>query len=350
MNVLIIGANGFVGSNLADRLLDMGHHVWGTVRNKNNSKIKHKNFTLVEADLLKPLPEIRNIKFEAAYFLAHGMKEDSHSFEYNEVKSAAHFTEWWKSMGGDKVIYLGGLGDSTNDLSPHLRSRQMTGKILSLGSNCLEFRASIILGGESLSYEMVRAISERLPFRPELKLLKTKCQPLALSDLMDYLIAGLDMEVKGHQIVEIGGHELVTYGELLDRYAELEKLKRKVIKFPDVETFVFTKLVDYIVPEYSNIGKKLIESLSHETVIRDNTAKIVFPNVVPKSLNESLKEARLESHNDYDPLWDRDFLKKLLSDKILTQAGLFSPEALQHFEKFLKLREIVTSITTRKEK
>jgi hypothetical protein len=96
-------------------------------------------------------------------------------------------------------------------------------------------------------------------------------------------------------------------------------------------------ILDYVVPEYSNIGKKLVESLAHETIVQDASAKEVFPHIHPKTLDDSLKEARAESKNDYHPLWDRDFLKKLLSDKILTQAGLFSPEVLQHFEKVLKL-------------
>ncbi len=350
MNVLIVGANGFVGTNLTQKLLGMGHQVWGLVRNKEKVKIQHENFHIIEADLLGELPDLGETAFDVAYYLAHGMKIEGGDFEYFEVKAATHFAGWWSKLSGQKVIYLGGLGPSEDDLSAHLRSRQMVGKILALGSSCLEFRASIILGGESLSYEMIRALSERLPFRPELRLLKMKCQPLALSDLMDYLIAGLDLNVKGHQVLEIGGTEALSYGELLDRYAELEKLKRKTIKLPDVDSVVFTKLLDYVVPEYSNIGKKLVESLAHETIVQDASAKEVFPHIHPKTLDDSLKEARAESKNDYHPLWDRDFLKKLLSDKILTQAGLFSPEVLQHFEKVLKLKELVSSITTRKEK
>lgn len=350
MNVLIIGANGFVGSHLTEKLLDLGHHVWGVVRDKKNSKINHPHFHLVEGDLLKEMPNLGETAFDVAYYLAHGMKAESALFEYYEVKAATAFAGWWRKLSGQKVIYLGGLGPSEDDLSPHLRSRQMTGKILALGSSCLEFRASIILGGDSLSYEMIRAISERLPFRPELKLLKTRCQPLALTDLLDYLIAALDLNMKGHQVIEIGGTEALPYGELLDRYIELEKLKRKIIKLPDIDSVVFTKLLDYVVPEYSAVGKKLVESLAHETVVVEASAKEIFPHIHPKTLEEALQEARSQSVHDYQPLWDRDFLKKLLSDKILTQAGLFSPEVLQHFEKVLKFKELVSSITTRKEK
>ncbi len=346
MKILIVGANGFVGTHLADKLLGLNHEVWGLVRDKNKISNNHKNFKLIEGDLLDGLSEVET-KFDCAYYLAHGMKAESEDFEYYEVKAAANFADWWKKNNGNKIIYLGGLGAGEDELSPHLRSRQMTGKILSLGGSCLEFRASIILGGGSLSYEMIRALSERLPFRPDLKLLKTLCQPLALSDLMDYLIAGLDLNLTSHQIVEIGGDERLGYGELLDLYISKEKLKKKVIKLPDIDSNVFIKLLDYVVPEYANIGKKLVESLTHETIVKDGTAREVFPHVHPKTVMDGLIEARSTSTAEYHPIWDRDFLKKLLSDKLLTQAGLFSPEVLQHFEKVIKLKEIVTSMTTR---
>ncbi len=349
MNILVAGCNGFVGQNLTRKLLGLGHHVWGLTREASKLPEFGKNFTVIEADLLKDLPTL-DIKFEVVFYFVHGMKSDTESFEYIETKTAVRFSEWWEKMNGEKIIYLGGLGVDASELSPHLRSRHMTGEILALSGQCLEFRASVILGGDSLSYEMIRALSERLPFRPDLKLLKTKCQPLALSDLLDYLIAGLDLNIAGHQIIEIGGSEVIPYGELLDRYAEHEKLKRKVIKLPDIDSSVFVKLLDYIVPEYSNIGKKLVESLEHETIVQNATAKEVFPNIHPLTLEESLSEARASSDKDYQPIWDRDFLKNLLGDKLLTQSGLFSPEVLQHFEKVLKLKELVSSITTRKEK
>lgn len=350
MNILIVGANGFVGQNLTEKLLGLGHHVWGLVRDKNKVSFSHPNFHVVEGDLLGKLPDLSGTALDTAYYLAHGMKSAHEHFEYYEVKAATQFASWWKKLSGQKVIYLGGLGPEDEELSPHLRSRQITGKILALGSNCLEFRASIILGGKSLSYEMIRALSERLPFRADLKLLKTQCQPLSLSDLLDYLIAALDLNIKGHQVIQIGGNESLSYGELLDRYIEKEKLKRKVIKIPDVDPIVFTKFLDYVVPEYSDVGKKLVESLFHETIVTDNSAKEFFPHIHPKTLNESLDEARSQSPMEYHAVWDRDFLKKLLSDKILTQSGLFSPEVLQHFEKVMRLKEFVSSMTTRKEK
>lgn len=342
MKVLITGANGFVGNALIDHLLEAGHEVTALVRSKDNIKHPHKKVHWIEGDLLDPesLPKLK--KTEKAFYLVHGMKEGSDKFEYLEALAAVNFINWIRSTNAD-IIYLGGLGPKTPTLSPHLRSRHLTGSILGVsGLNTTEFRASIVLGEGSLSFEMVKAIAERLPFRPQFKLLNQPCQPIALSDLLKYLEASMQREVKGHEILEIGGPDVATYGELLDLYSELAGLKRKKVKVPEVETKVLLKALDYSIPEYSQVGKKLTESLEHPTVVTNNDALKAFPDIEPKGLRVAMDIARSASKTHYAPLWEKDFLKVLLNDKLLTQSGLLSPELLKNLERVGKIKDILT--------
>jgi uncharacterized protein YbjT (DUF2867 family) len=339
MNILVTGANGFVGQALIERLLERGHHVTALVRNKNKSK-KRDGVKWVEGDLLHPerLPEIKDI--DKAYYLVHGLKAEEGLFEYQEALAAVNFINWIRATGAG-IIYLGGLGPKAESLSPHLRSRHLTGAILGAsGLSLIEFRASIILGEGSLSFEMIKAMVERFPFIPDLPLLSRPCQPLALPDLLDYLEASLDLEEKGHTIIEIGGPEAVSYGELLDLYSELKGLKRLKIKLPEIETRVLMKALDYAVPEHAHIGKKLTESLEHPTVVTTDMAKKMFPEIRPRPLREAMDEARRSSTTHYAPLWEKDFLRALLSDKMLQQS--LSPQLLKNLERVGKIKELLS--------
>jgi uncharacterized protein YbjT (DUF2867 family) len=343
MNILVTGANGFVGSQLVDKLLKEGHKVFALVRSLDKEiHLDKKNLTYLAGDLLKPseLPQLPEI--EKAYFLVHGLKGNSHSFEYEEASMAVNFIDWVKIYKPD-IIYLGGIAPRDVDLSPHLRARVLTGKILGIsGLNVIELRASIILGAGSLSFEMIKAMSERLPFRPDLHLLDRSCQPLSLTDLIQYLVVSLDLGIRGHEIIEIGGEEISTYGELMDLYSNLSGLKRKKIKLPEVEVKVLMKALDYVVPEYSQVGKKLTESLEHPTIVTNAKAVEIFPAIKPLKLKQAMTKAKENSHSHYPTLWNKDFLKTLLSDKLLTQSGLISPDLLRHLEKVGKIKDIFT--------
>lgn len=339
MKILVTGATGFVGSSLIQRLLEEGHEVTALTRTKKNQNKKNK-VQWIQGDLLhaEKLPAIE--KFDVVYYLVHGLKGEESYFEYQESLAAVNFINWVR-IHHPKIIYLGGLGPDIPTLSPHLRSRHLTGAILgSSGLDVLEFRASIILGEGSASFEMIKAISERLPFRPDLTLLSHPCQPLSLEDLLKYLVHSLDQKITGHEIIEIGGPDIMTYGELLDMYAELAGLRRKVVKLPEVEAKVLTKALEYSIPEHSQVGVKLSQSLEHATVVTNDRAKKIFPDIKPVSARVAMDKARSESTSKYAPLWEKDFLKSLLSDKILTQSGLLSPDLLRNLEKVGKLRDI----------
>lgn len=342
MKILVTGANGFVGTALIERLLEEGHQVTALVRNKKKSKKSHDKIKWLEGNLLDAasLPDIKNI--DKAFYLVHGLKGEDRLFEYQESLAAVNFVNWLRPTETG-IVYLGGLGASIDSLSPHLRSRHLTGAILGAsGLGMIEFRASIILGEGSLSFEIIKAMAERFPFRPDISLLNHPCQPLSLDDLLKYLLASLDLPNEGHQIFEIGGPDVKTYGELIDLYAELAGLKRKIIKLPEVEIKVLMKALDYAIPEHSQIGRKLTESLEHATVVTNKKALETFPEIKPKDLRVAMDLARSSSKTYYAPLWEKDFLKMLLSDKILTQSGLLSPELLKNLERVGKLKDILS--------
>lgn len=342
MKVLVTGANGFVGHALIDRLVDSGHEVTALVR--SHKKIRHasKKVHWLEGDLLNPetLPKLK--KQEKAFYLVHGLKEASDTFEYQEAMGAVNFINWVRPSGAS-IVYLGGLSPKISELSAHLRSRQLTGAILGAsGIHTVEFRASIVLGEGSLSFEMIKAISERLPFRPQVNILNQPCQPIGLNDLLKYLEASLDRVGEGHEVFEIGGADVATYGELLDLYSELAGLKRIRVKLPEVEKKVLIKALDYAIPEHASVGKKLTESLEYPTVVSSKDTLEAFPDIKPEPLRVAMDLARSNSKTHYAPLWEKDFLKVLLSDKLLTQSGLFSPDLLKNLEKVGKLKDIIT--------
>lgn len=341
MKILVTGANGFVGRALIERLTEAGHHIVALVRS-NKDISHHEHVQVLEGDLLeaRSLPKLPRV--DKAYYLVHGLKGEESLFEYQESLAAVNFINWVRHTEAG-IIYLGGLAPHVEKLSPHLRSRNLTGAILgSSGLSTTEFRASIILGEGSSSFEMIKAICERLPFRPDFSLLNQLCQPLALSDLLRYLEGALELPNEGHRIFEIGGPDQKTYGELLDLYAELAGLKRKVLKIPEVDFRVLMKVMDYAIPEHAQVGKKLTESLEYPTIVTNDSAKRIFPDIEPQEVRVAMDLARAASKTYYAPLWEKDFLKMLLSDKILTQSGLLSPELLRSLEKVGKLRDILS--------
>lgn len=319
MKILVAGATGFVGRNLILELLKDGHEVIALCRSLNKVKNHDPGITWVEGDLLyeETLPKIE--KVDKAFYLVHGLGGNERNFEYEESLAAVHFINWIRPSKAD-IIYLGALGKDSGLSSPHLRSRHLTGAILGAsGLGVLEFRASIILGSESLSFEMIKGIATRAPFIPEFSLLSEPCEPLSLKDLLSYLKGSLETKVKGHKIVEIGGGEVTTYGKLLELYLHVNGEKKTKRKIPDLDPLIVKQFLEYLLPEHSGEGKKLVESLKYPTTADHGEAKKLFPEISPIGLEEAMKEASLNSHSLYAEIWNKEFIKEILSDKILKQ-------------------------------
>ncbi len=289
--ILLTGATGYVGSKLLVRLLEMGEQVHVLTRSPEKLKLQHPSLLVFEGDVRSPKAVTEAMRgCDSAYYLIHGLDE-SHSFEYQEAKSAQVFTQCSNELGLEKIIYLGGLGDA-DAISPHLRSRHLTGSILALGrARVLEFRASIVLGVGSTSYEIIKALVSRLPFLIDPKNLRARCQPIYWKDLIEYLALGLlDRGETSSQVIEIGGPDQVGYADLLKIVADHSSIDRKMIPVPELDPRLIAEVFEFIVPEHSRVGRHLIESLIFPTLVEDDKAQRFFPEIRPRPIQEGLDE------------------------------------------------------------
>jgi uncharacterized protein YbjT (DUF2867 family) len=311
--IAIVGATGFVGTELCLKLLDKGFNLRILSRHPKEWPLEHQNLKKIKGDIKNPLIVSELLEgVDTLYYLVHGLQENERDFEYEETKSALTVLKSVQEKKIKNIIYLGGLGPEGNQ-SPHLRSRHIVGEILGSGSvPCLEFRASIVLGAGSLSFEMMKAIAHRLPIRPYAPWLETLCQPIGVDDLIKYLISALEVKVLRHQIVEIGSQEVIPYGELLDKLLKMEHLNRPKLLVSKIEPKVMARLIDVVVPEYAQVGRKLFFSLQYPTVVTTNIASDLFPDILPESLHDSLLKAKDKSQTHYPPLWGAEFWKELM--------------------------------------
>jgi uncharacterized protein YbjT (DUF2867 family) len=204
--ILLTGATGYVGGKLLKELEPLGHEIHCLARNPDNITAVGPNTTVFQGDV-----RVRDSMQEAfrgvdtAYYLVHSLS-DKHDFEQHEQEAAESFAFMARSSGVKRIIYLGGLGNEDDGLSPHLRSRQDVGRVLrGSGVPTIELRASIVLGAGSLSFEMIRALTEHLPFMVMPKWVSVKAQPIGIRDLLDYLIQSMDLPLTDSEVFEIGG-------------------------------------------------------------------------------------------------------------------------------------------------
>jgi len=289
--ILVTGATGYVGGRLWRRLEAQGRPVRCMVRRQSALASRVGSTTqVVEADVLKP--ETLEAVFqgvEIAYYLVHSMGSGG-DFEAQDRAAARNFGEAARRAGVRRIIYLGGLGHGP-ELSPHLQSRQEVGQVLrESGVPVLEFRASIVIGSGSLSFEMVRALVERLPVMITPRWVEIEAQPIAVDDLIDYLIAALDVPLAESRVFEIGGADRVSYGDIMREYARQRGLRRAMIRVPFLTPWLSSLWLGLVTPLYARVGRKLIESIKHPSIVRDTTALEVFP-VQPIGMREAIAGA-----------------------------------------------------------
>ncbi len=233
-----------------------------------------------------------------AYYLVHSMGSAG-SFEEKDREGARNFAAAAHAAGVRRIIYLGGLGDSSSELSTHLRSRHEVGELLrASGVQVIEFRASIVIGSGSLSFEMVRALAERLPVMITPKWVAMRAQPIAIGDLIDYLLAARTLEAEGNPIYEIGGSDVVSYGDILREYSRQRGLNRAMIPVPVLTPRLSSLWLGLVTPLYARVGRKLIDSMIHPTVVHDDTAFKVF-SIRPRGMREAIALALGNEDADY---------------------------------------------------
>lgn len=289
---LLTGATGYVGKRLLRVLEQQSARVRCLARRPEMLAGRAGSSTeVVSGDVLNPESLERAMDgVDTAYYLIHSMG-NADSFEEADRRAASHFAAAASKAGVRRIIYLGGLGDSRELLSSHLRSRHEVGEILrSSGVQVIEFRASIVLGSGSLSFEMIRSLVERLPIMIAPRWVSVLAQPIAISDLLLYLVKAREMELVGSPIFEIGGSDQVSYGDLMKEYARQRGLRRLVIPVPVLTPRLSSLWLGLVTPLYARVGRKLIDSIRHPTVVVDDSASRIF-SISPVGHREAIRAA-----------------------------------------------------------
>ena len=246
---------------------------------------------ICQGDVFDPASLPRALEgVEIAYYLVHSMG-DKQDFETQDRVAAENFAKAANQAGVRRIIYLGGLGNPDQNLSKHLRSRQETGDILRAHHRqVIEFRASIVIGSGSLSFEMIRALVERLPIMICPRWVAVPAQPIAIEDLLEYLFAAARLPDTTSQIYEIGGSDQASYGQVMQEYARQRGLRRWMIPVPLLTPRLSSLWLGLVTPVYARIGRKLVDSLRNPTLVSNNLAQSVFA-IRPRSLAAAIARA-----------------------------------------------------------
>jgi uncharacterized protein YbjT (DUF2867 family) len=291
MRILVVGASGYIGGRLVPLLDARGHELSLMSRDARSLAARFPQATVVVADLLdrSTLPSALE-EIEVAYYLAHSMGAGERGFAERDQQAARNFGEAAKRAGVARIVYLGGLGDDSADLSHHLASRHETGAELAAhGVPVTEFRAAVIIGSGSASFEILRHLTERLPIMITPRWVGTRCQPIGIADVLDYLVGALDHpEVTG--VVEVGGPNILSYGDMMRAYARLRGLRRLMIPVPVLTPRLSSYWVNLISPVPAGIARPLIEGLRNEVVVQDPGPAAAF-GIEPFSFVEALGRA-----------------------------------------------------------
>jgi len=313
-SILLTGATGYVGGRLLTALLAAGHRARCLARRPEILRARLAGAAeAVQGDLLDAgtLPAAME-GVHTAYYLVHSMMRGAR-FEAEDRVAAANFARAAREAGVRRIIYLGGLTSTEGGLSPHLRSRLEVGEELrSHGVPVLEFRASIIIGSGSLSFELIRALAERLPVMITPRWVRTPAQPIAIEDVIQYLVLGLTAPDQDHAIYEIGGADVVSYGELILEYARQRGLRRVLLPVPFLTPRLSSLWLGLVTPIYARVGRQLIEGVRNPSVVRNPAALDAFP-VRPMGVRQAIERALRNE--------DREFAETRWSDALaFTQA------------------------------
>jgi uncharacterized protein YbjT (DUF2867 family)/uncharacterized protein YndB with AHSA1/START domain len=283
--VLVTGATGYVGGRLVPRLLEAGYRVRVLARDPGRlqGRVWSDQVAMVRGDALDAAslaPAMAGVS--CAYYLIHSMQKVAAAGDFHErdQRAARNFSEAAMAAGVPRVIYLGGLGDPGAALSPHLRSRQDTGEALRVaGVPVTEFRAAVIVGSGSASFEMIRHLTERLPAMICPRWVYTKVQPISIRNVLDYLVAALQVPESTGQVIEIGGADVLTYGDMMLGYAKVRGLRRWLVPVPVLTPRLSSYWVHWVTPIPAEIAMPLVEGLRNEVIVRTDTARRLFPGV-----------------------------------------------------------------------
>ncbi len=271
LSILLTGATGYVGGLLLPLLESRGHRVRCLARRPGRLRQRpHPLTEIVQGDVRDSASlSLAMAGVDVAIYLIHSMGSAG-SFEDADREAAGRFGAAAAAAGARRIVYLGGLGDGRDDLSPHLRSRRETGEVLrESGVPVIELRASIVIGAGSLSFEMVRSLVERLPVMICPKWVAVKAQPIAVGDVLGYLVAAAEDDTAGSAVCEIGGPDVVSYGDIMREYARQRGLKRLLIPVPLLTPRLSSLWLRLVTPLYASVGRWLIDGMRNQTIVTD---------------------------------------------------------------------------------
>lgn len=280
--VLLAGASGFIGRRLLRALTSEKINMTCLTRTPENlaeGVSQAEKIEVVQGDLLKPETLGRALEsIDTAFYLVHSMGEGYRGFVERDRQAAENFVKASDKAGLRRIIYLSGLGETDDALSPHLTSRQEVGKILRTArAETTVLRAGVIIGAGSASFEMLRYLMERHPTIVCPPRVHTCCQPIAVQNVIDYLAGCLRHPATAGRTLDIGGPEIISYYELMRIYARVRCLIRFIFTLPVFTSDFYAHWMDLVTPVPLGIVKSLIEGLKNETVCRDHRIRDLIP-------------------------------------------------------------------------
>lgn len=306
--ILVTGATGYIANLLIPQLLARGYRVRALARKPErlNARKWFPQVEMIRGDVMNPstlAPALDGV--HTAYYLVHNMAA-GHGYTSLEIESARNFAQAAESAGVQHIVYLGGLADSEQDIAPHMRSRIETGASLRQGKvPVTEFRAGVIIGSGSISFEMIRFMTELFPIIPAPTWLKNKSQPIATQNIIDYLLAALETNDRQGKVFEIGGPQVFSYQELMLRYAKIRGHKRSFILLPFIPAWFMAFGIGLATPVPPAIASALMAGLSRDSVVIHNDARKTFPEVMLIDFESAVREAMRRLHPlEIEHVWE----------------------------------------------
>lgn len=313
--VLLTGASGYIGGRLLPALIARGHEVRCLARQSSflASRLP-PGVEVVEGDVRDPRAMAAALhSIDAAYYLVHSMGEHG-DFESRDRECAEVFGEACRQQGVRRIVYLGGLGEDRAALSSHLRSRLEVGDLLRRsGVPVVELRAGIVIGSGSLSFELLRALVEKLPVMVTPRWTSNATQPIGIEDMVTALVRSLEIEIPSTgDILEVGTAEPWSYARLMQEYARQRGLRRWMIPVPFLTPWLSSLWLGLVTPVYARIGRRLVDSLRHPMLLHDGTG-LARLQLTPVGVREAIERALSNE--------DQQFASSRWSDAISSGAG-----------------------------
>ena len=349
--VLVTGATGYIGGRLVPRLLEAGLRVRCLVRDAERLRDRswYDDVEVATGDVLRAdtLPAALQ-DVSVAYYLVHSLGAGA-GYNARDLEAARIFGAAAAAAGVERIIYLGGLAAAASALSEHLRSRQQTGAALrEAGVPVTEFRAGVIVGSGSVSFEMIRYLTERIPALICPQWVYTRTQPIGIREVLDYLVAALDVPESSGRTIEIGGADVITYGDMMMTYAAVRGLRRWLLPVPVLTPRLSSLWVNLVTPIPAAIARPLVDGLRNENIVHDNAARELFPHIQPASYRTSVERALEQLHaSGVESAWS----DALSSSRQRQRVGLSDSEGMvrEHRERYVnaspaKVFSIFTSL------